>query len=974
MWQMLSRKVPFKDVPMLAIPEYVNKGNRPTIPKSCPQKLALLIRSCWHAKPKFRPEFAEICRFLQVIAGLIPGALETTADYFRKCTVLPAGTPINLVTEMQTGSVMLKCAKHGKPHFSLFQLSSDAEMLQWTSRKKAPAETQLRIDHIRELLLGQQTPVFARCSLPQFESLSFSVITPERSLDIVCTTAAELRTWTRGLEALLPRGSRVRYSSYSLLSSASSTPTAPLSPVATPVPDPAPASAAPAEEARTAKTSENADTATIVVKASNSDAWVSKTVSFDLDGPTKVPDTPAWSNGTLSRQQQQQQQQQEKEKDKKEQEKGNKSRRVQLRRRSSSTSSLIGTGRSGLLPRPALYTMADDAGGVVRREENKDVYMWPIGRHESKGAPARPVLVPQLLGKDVCFVACGEMHYAALTFHGELYMWGSNKHGQLGQFLVSSTSGSAPATATTAAAAAADYNNSSDSDSDSNNSDSEEEEEEEEDKDDRDVAGELEREAAAAGDAGSAVQRVPQMVPFGGTRVHAVACGRSHTVCLTVDGRVFAWGRNQHGQLGLGDTAPHPTPTCVRGLAGVSLVACGDSTSAAYADSGALHMWGQNDTCQLGLGHNRAVLAPQPVPHRFTYTAAGPVAAGGITVRKELLSAGTPVASSSSLSFSASSKMTLVSTEKASSTTAAATTATTTATTATATATATATGASAPPGTPTKCQIASQRESLVDHVEVVALGQYHSAVLTTNGAVWQWGKLGDTIQATPVRVRLGRDGVRAMHLACGPAHAAAIGDDDVLYTWGAGHLGQLGRGAGEAFCAAPQPVPPAALGGPRRRPVQVACGASYTAVVADDGALCVWGLGARGRGVLADEAAPQCLRAFRAKCAAQVACGPRALVALVTQRRTPDARLRGWVPDHEAPACMACRAPFTALRRRHHCRKCEGVFCSACCHWKRPLLSKGFPDAVRVCFRCYSELGGDSAPASAPQSRRQPHR
>ena len=130
---------------MLAIPEYVNKGNRPVIPKSCPQKLALLIRSCWNAKPKFRPDFGEICRMLQVIAGLIPDALETTADYFRKCTVLPAGTPINLITEMQTGSVMLKCAKHGKPHFSLFQLSSDAEMLQWTSRKKAPAETQLRM-------------------------------------------------------------------------------------------------------------------------------------------------------------------------------------------------------------------------------------------------------------------------------------------------------------------------------------------------------------------------------------------------------------------------------------------------------------------------------------------------------------------------------------------------------------------------------------------------------------------------------------------------------------------------------------------------------------------------------------------------------------------------------------------------------------------------------------------------------------
>jgi hypothetical protein len=32
-----------------------------------------------------------------------------------------------------------------------------------------------------------------------------------------------------------------------------------------------------------------------------------------------------------------------------------------------------------------------------------------------------------------------------------------------------------------------------------------------------------------------------------------------------------------------------------------------------------------------------------------------------------------------------------------------------------------------------------------------------------------------------------------------------------------------------------------------------------------------------------------------------------------------------WVPDNEAPTCMSCKAIFTVVRRRHHCRNCGKV-------------------------------------------------
>jgi alpha-tubulin suppressor-like RCC1 family protein len=44
-------------------------------------------------------------------------------------------------------------------------------------------------------------------------------------------------------------------------------------------------------------------------------------------------------------------------------------------------------------------------------------------------------------------------------------------------------------------------------------------------------------------------------------RIKSIAAGRDHTLALSLDGGIYAWGLGHDGRLGLGteDNAPHPT-------------------------------------------------------------------------------------------------------------------------------------------------------------------------------------------------------------------------------------------------------------------------------------------------------------------------------------------------------------------------------------------------------------------------------
>lgn len=55
-------------------------------------------------------------------------------------------------------------------------------------------------------------------------------------------------------------------------------------------------------------------------------------------------------------------------------------------------------------------------------------------------------------------------------------------------------------------------------------------------------------------------------------RVRLIAVGAFHNLALLEDGTLWAWGNNEYGQLGTGDTQPRSQPIPVQGLSGLTLV------------------------------------------------------------------------------------------------------------------------------------------------------------------------------------------------------------------------------------------------------------------------------------------------------------------------------------------------------------------------------------------------------------------
>lgn len=90
----------------------------------------------------------------------------------------------------------------------------------------------------------------------------------------------------------------------------------------------------------------------------------------------------------------------------------------------------------------------------------------------------------------------------------------------------------------------------------------------------------------------------------------AVAAGGSHSLALDKDGKVYAWGRNQYGQLGQTTVTAPANPTVVTGLPfssavpiglHITQIAAGGSYSLALDSAGNVWAWGINFRGELGV-------------------------------------------------------------------------------------------------------------------------------------------------------------------------------------------------------------------------------------------------------------------------------------------------------------------------------------------------------------------------------------
>ncbi|GCC26294.1 hypothetical protein chiPu_0004710 [Chiloscyllium punctatum] len=87
-------------------------------------------------------------------------------------------------------------------------------------------------------------------------------------------------------------------------------------------------------------------------------------------------------------------------------------------------------------------------------------------------------------------------------------------------------------------------------------------------------------------------------------KIIQVACGNNHSLALTKDSQIFAWGQNTYGQLGVGmDNVSQHSPQSVISLMGmpVAQIAAGGDHSFALSLSGTVFGWGRNNHGQLGL-------------------------------------------------------------------------------------------------------------------------------------------------------------------------------------------------------------------------------------------------------------------------------------------------------------------------------------------------------------------------------------
>jgi RCC1 and BTB domain-containing protein len=99
---------------------------------------------------------------------------------------------------------------------------------------------------------------------------------------------------------------------------------------------------------------------------------------------------------------------------------------------------------------------------------------------------------------------------------------------------------------------------------------------------------------------------------FNNEKIVSITCGAGHSLVLTDVGHVYSWGCNDWGQLGIGNTTHQNTPQKVllNNNQIIKSITCGHCHSLLLTTDGHIYAFGYNNCGQIGNGNNTNQLNP----------------------------------------------------------------------------------------------------------------------------------------------------------------------------------------------------------------------------------------------------------------------------------------------------------------------------------------------------------------------------
>ena len=522
---------------------------------------------------------------------------------------------------------------------------------------------------------------------------------------------------------------------------------------------------------------------------------------------------------------------------------------------SNSTTPLVVSLPSGVVP--TAIAGGTDHSLAIGSDGKLYAWGWNVYGELGNGSNANSINIPVVVslpgGVTPTAIAAAGFHSMAIGSDGKLYAWGINNYGELGNGGISPSnipvvanlpSGVVP----TAIAAGYEYSMAI-----GNN-------------------GKLyawgENDRGQLGNGSSITSGIPVVVSLpSGVVPTAVTAGDFHSLAIGSDGKLYAWGSNFYGQLGNDSSAFSNTPVVVNLPGGVAptAVTAGSGHSLAIGSDEKLYAWGDNTFGQLGIDSNTASTTPvvTSLPGRVHQIAAGAehsMIIGDLPPSISLNNVSQAEGNSGTTSFVFTATLSYASNL------------TTTVDYATSDGTATApSDYTAATGTLTFSPgITTQTVTVLVHGDTVPEANKTFKVTLSNPtsmatlgttqaigtilnddpvALYAWGynhygQLGnDSISTspTPVVASLPNNAFPTA-LAAGQSHSLAIGSDGKLYAWGSNGSGQLGDGS---ISDTPTPVVvslPAGIS-----PTALAAGDYHSLAIGSDGKLYAWGYNQYGQ-------------------------------------------------------------------------------------------------------------------------------